>query len=840
MIAIWQLFSSRVRPGLFLTLLFTFISVYFITYSAFFESQDTTRIYDAASSLARYGDLGRDETLWRDPPNAFDYSPEYPIAGFDHNESAMPFAVSLWFRVVDAIPAIGLVHGTWLFNIFVAAITCGLFFQYTRLLKYSDTVALSGALLLGLTTALWVYSKTLFREPLVALLLLSTAFALEGWRRVGNLRGIGWAVVAVLSIIAMTFTKNSGIVALPALLVLLIPDAVFNLRIFSLKTQGTNSPKKTDQRRLSANTLTLGHISDGILIILIVFVTIITFSRTGYQQFSELLLQISGSFRGGITYGQDALFVYLFSIGGSIWGTSPVLLFAIPGCVLLIRQGKRRFVWCIVLLLTGYAMSHALLTGQHWFGGVSFPPRFLMPILPIMMLGVLPVLEWLLQKGRSLLWRIAAVLLILYSFLVQLIGGLSLLLAYNGLLPPQSNGLYEWAGGLTDVRYLRWVLLPRSWSSIGFDTAWSRLDMPIFAIIYAGLTVTGLLLLWQWKVNRLRLLLPVMGIGLLLTASVELRLLYQHDRQYEADNQALLHVLSILEANAADGEPLLLEANADVTHERFIMNYNRVDNIRPIVLGFPPAESASETARGCEPDWVVYERERVCLDSDYPPAMLDWYAVEAIDFLAERHERIWFLAHNSEFFMWSVRPIERYLNERFYRIEEYRTDNPGVRLLLYSTVNAPNRYDFRLPEYETNLTYENLIRLSGFTLPAGRAYEAGDVVPITLWWLPLRPITTDYVVAWFIVSRESGQPVKQGMDSMPDAGLAPTSQWQVDEPVYDNRALQLPDDIAPGEYDIWVLLYPAASGGAERLSVTGGETVEGEIGVLPITLTISP
>ena len=120
MVTMWQSFSSRVRPGIFLTLIITLTCIYCITYSAFFESQDTTRIYDAASSLARFGDLGRDETLWRDPPDTFNYLPDYPIAPFDPEEPMMPIAVSLWFRIVDALP-IGLVHGAWLFNIFVVA-----------------------------------------------------------------------------------------------------------------------------------------------------------------------------------------------------------------------------------------------------------------------------------------------------------------------------------------------------------------------------------------------------------------------------------------------------------------------------------------------------------------------------------------------------------------------------------------------------------------------------------------------------------------------------------------------------------------------------------------------
>jgi hypothetical protein len=351
--------------------------------------------------------------------------------------------------------------------------------------------------------------------------------------------------------------------------------------------------------------------------------------------------------------------------------------------------------------------------------------------------------------------------------------------------------------------------------------------------------LVGFFLLWQWKSKRVRFVLPIIIVGLCTTVAIELRLLYQYDREYEATNQSLFYVLSVLEENAKSGEPLLLEANANATHERFIMNYNRVEGVRPIVLDFAPAESASEVDKGCIPDWAIYERGEVCLDSDYPPVMLDWYAIQAIDFLAEHHERIWYLAHNSEFYTWSVRPTERYLTERFYLIHDYRTDNAGVRLLEYRTVNAPNRYDFRLPEVTTNLIYDDTIRLQGFTLPLGTSYKAGDVIPITLWWQPLRPIDTDYVVAWFVVKSDFALPPIQGMDFMPDGGFAPTSQWQVEKIVWDNHAVQLPSDVPLGEYRIWVLLYPTASGGEERLSVTGAETMDGNIGILPITLTVS-
>jgi hypothetical protein len=813
MAILWQSFSSRVRPGIFLTLSIVLMCVYCITYSAFFESQDTTRIYDAASSLARYGDLGRDETLWRDPPDVFSYLPDYPVASYNTTEPLMPIAVSLWFRLVDALP-IGLVHGTWLFNIFVVALTCGIFFQYARLLDFPDTVALIGALLLGLTTALWIYSKTLFREPLVTLFLLMAAMALEGWRKTGYLRGLGWALVAVLAVVLMTLTKLSAVMALPALVLLPISDKVYN------------------HRRIS-------RFADTLLVLILALIVALAFIPTVHVQFSNLLTQLSGRFRGTVPYGQEALFTYLFSIGGSLWGTSPVILLGIPGSFLLIRQGKRRLIAAIVVMIAAYALGHAYLTGKHWFGGVSWSPRFLLPVLPFAMLAVLPAIEWLMLKRRSVVLYALTGLLLVYSFSIQLIGALSRLLAYNGLLPAEANGLYEWSGGLNDIRYLRWILLPRSWASLGFDTAWSRLDKPIFAVIYLLLAIIGLFALSQWQHRRVRLLVPVITAVLLVTMALELRSLYQSDSLYEAPNQALHEMLAALDAESEGGEPLLLEANADVTHERFIMNYNRVDGIRPIIIEIPVSEATSEQDRGCVRDWVI-EIQQICLDSDYPHAMLDWYSILAIDILAEQHERIWFLAHNSQYLPWAVRPVERYLGERFYLLREFTTSDPTVRLLEYSTVNAPNRYDFRLPEQATNLVYDESIALLGFTLPNGTEYHAGGVVPITLWWQALESIDTDYVVAWFIVKADFAQPPLQGRDSMPDAGFSLTSQWNTDDLIWDNRAIELPTDMPAGEYRIWVLLYATVSGEPVRLTVTGDKTQDNEIGILPVTITVLP
>jgi hypothetical protein len=74
---------------------------------------------------------------------------------------------------------------------------------------------------------------------------------------------------------------------------------------------------------------------------------------------------------------------------------------------------------------------------------------------------------------------------------------------------------------------------------------------------------------------------------------------------------------------------------------------------------------------------------------------------------------------------------------------------------------------------------------------------------------------------------------------MPVWGFEPTSGWQPGRLVLDNRALQLPQNLAAGTYQIWVVLYPAGTGGTVRLAVSGAEVIDGTIGVIPIDLTMT-
>ena len=284
--------------------------------------------------------------------------------------------------------------------------------------------------------------------------------------------------------------------------------------------------------------------------------------------------------------------------------------------------------------------------------------------------------------------------------------------------------------------------------------------------------------------------------------------------------------MSILEREADPVEPLFLAGSADVTYERFILNYNSLTNIRPIVLGFAQGERTSPS-------------DTPAIVSDFNSDRINVTMLRYLDHVASFQDRMWWLAHNSEFLDWSIRPEERYLTENYYLLNDYRIGNSTtVRLLEFSTVQAPNRFSFTLLENRSDFLFGEHITLKGYDLPSGVNYTVGDAVPITFYWQTDELIETDYTVSWFLVNSESAYPAIQGVDSVPDGRFAPTLSWEANQLVFDNRAIEIPHDAPAGVYQIWLRLYVTGSGGENKLIVSGGDTFENTTAILPITITV--
>ena len=779
------------QARIFLLLVVLMASVYLLSYRARIESGDALRAMDALTSQSRFGDWRMDESVFFKPPRKIRDHHHLPLNTYDVQEKLhLQLALPL-LKLAETVPRLGNIHTLWLFNIIASSLTVGLLYLAARAFDYGDRAAVCLAVSAGLATNLWAYSQTFFREPLTGFFILLALFLIQSGRRHGVTAYAAGALAGMAAWYLAYSTKFSASFAIPALLAFSLP-------------------------------------------------TLTQFARPAVRRASLFLLVMSALMMTGLMVidplpgGETTAFVgqalraYLLSPGGSLWGTSPILLMAALGCVILLRRGQQRLAWTVWLMVAGYSLGHTLFGSQHWFGGLSWPPRFLLPVIPVVMLAAAPMAQAIIHRRRKLAAALWGALLI-YGIWIQFTSASLSWEHYGETLPPESQGLSEWAPGLDQPQYFRWVILPRRWADLGLDFVWIRSGVLMWGLSFAAfaLGTAALLIISVRKPNtRWRYVSPFFALLWILLLLFNLNALYDKDPTAQSQQAALHEAIDFLAEHAREDDILLLPNNH---YANFILNHLDDSRPRPIILPLSPADAPSD-------------RQPAQIESSNPNDWLHLSASRVIHHIADRHDRFWLLANTSPFMGWSFRPVERYLALHYYPLREIRLEQADdtVRLLEYSAIHAaPHPFLPFTAEMPTDLTYGENIRLPGFQLPGGRQYAPGDALELSLLWQTDAPLSLDYTVASFVVDADSGQPVAQGQDSAPQAGFAPTSAWQANQPVWDHRALRLPDDIAAGVYHIWVVLYRHQPGGIERLTVSGSTVTEnGTIGVLPISLMI--
>ncbi len=768
---------------------------YAASYSGRFDSTDEHRLADTATSLVRFGDWGRDETFWLNVTYEYPSDRAYPIFDLPNEERFAAWLLSWLFRLAERLP-FGQMHVLWFFNALVTTAAVGTFFWLAVLLGYEARAAFVGGLLLAFATIVWLYSRTLFREPLVTAFLLLAALAALRWRQVGWRRGALWGLLLGVAAFAATLSKSSAGFGLPLAGALLLPDALLRRRAV---------------RRLG----------DLALLVLLGLAVLVAYQEGFAAQLPALLPDALRTRLNTLAYTQTALHTYLFSVGGSVWGSSPILLAGIVGLVLLWRRGERRVVWGAAAAVWAYAFGHAYATGMHWLGGYSWPPRFLVPTVPMLLLGVLP----LLRIRRA--WLLLAPLL-LYSVWIQWVGVVSFWSEYAKLMPAKARGLSEWTHGLNNIVYLRWVLLPQSWGALGVNMAWFRADLPAWAAVNALLAFAAASAgaWWLWRGQRVRYAVgALLVLGLLLAGNnaLGLRALRTQDPLYQGEKPALWDALATLEADDSGASVLLL---ATRSYEGFIMNNLRSTTLRPIIFARQRGEnvSAKDLAR---------VRSRNSVD------LLDHVSVLALSTLATHHDNVWLLADNSAFLAWAVRPIERYLAERYYFVREHASDDPTVRLVQFYLEEQPLALAWTYPELAIGARFGDALRLEGATLAGGTRARPGGFLPVALEWRLDVPTEDNIIITGFLLREGDNAVVAQWADTPPVMGFAPTFTWQAGERVRDRRAFYIPRNTPSGSYRIGVLAYRYVDGTLVRYPVSGDAVLDGTIALLPEQIMIT-
>jgi len=800
---------NRKRMMPMLTLATFLASVYMLTYSGRIESSDTRALFDTVSSLVQHGDMYLDVSAWYNYPQPSAQG-DYPLVRVD-TEPMQPILAAPLFWLAQELPGVGLNHAVWLFNVLIGALAGVVLFLYALALGYRETTAVIAALLFGCCTIIWPYSKSFFREPLATLLILVAALFIERWR--GNrYRSMLLFVGAALALLGAWLSKEAVIFAAPALFIIAVPSVQF---------AGT--------RRLVTAFLLLVVTS----LVALLAVSILL-SPEGLTTLQAQIANVTGRSLFNIQNLHHALHAYLFSIGGSFWATSPIVLLALPGLWLMYRRGHYRYVIALVVVVMTFVGGYALLRGVHWFGGLSWPPRFMIPIIPFLILGALPAIELLMNRIVSRWVALLAAALVIFSLWVQLSGLLLPWETYTQVIPAEAGGLGEWGGGLNQIQYLRWVVLPPLWSQRPLDLAWVRLNIPLWPLaflvlgIYSLLRIRALLSGNPAAKSRSSRLARLSGVAapllFVVITYLGLRAIYR-DPAYLGDRDALHAIMPTIASIGQPGGVMLLDQASQ--YDLFFMNYAKFRYPRVITLSNQPGEQPSP-------------EKPPKIQSDNTDALLLKITPPLIQNLAATRTTLWLMEDAGPWLPWRVRPIERYVAAHYYPIQELSTNppDPTIRLIEFSTTPAPDPFGFRGAERLTDLRFGRSIRLVGFTLPLGATYQPGTILPISFYWGADERPDRDYTVAWFLVSDDSSR-VVQGADYQPGWGFAPTSRWRPGVPVWDNHALRLPAELPDGHYQLWLRLYQSDAPD-QLLPVNGGLTFDAETGILPIRIDIAP
>lgn len=783
------------RAAQSLALFIAFASLCLLAYSGAIESGDANRLLGAVSSLANWGDFRLDLANAQNPSTAAEVA-WFPL----ENAGVEPGQVFLaWplFALARVVPGIGSVHTVWLFNALITAGAGVVMTAYARASGASRAAAFLMAFALVSSTALFPYSKTFFREPLTLLLLLIAAFAAQQLQ--ANSYRAGTIALAVLAAGALLLTRGSALFALPALVVIALPPWGEWARLSRLWAN----------RRTRTIMIALGLSIAAGLLALAAFGTQLGLGDR-YNVVARLLSASAAT-------APTALSAYLLSPGGSLWGTSPIVLLALPSAIIALRKGNARPALVALVAVLSFAVGYAVFNGALWFGGLSWPPRFLIPVIPLVLLATLPAFERAVARPLSL-WGVALVALIVYGLWINFTAVSLPWGAYNRGLPALPETAFaEWAPGLYQLNFLRWVVLPSRWPLEPTDLAWALISQPGFFLAFAVLAITGAVLAWQ---SRRPAYVGGLAVAWVAITFLGLRALYDSDLRYQPDQPAVDALMPILDAETNRNDVILLSSPRYVP---YFQNRSRLTNAgRIVALELQPGERSSEAMAAQVAD-------------SYSPALLTKEASRLITNFASTRDRVFLVVDGSPFLSWSTRPAERFLSDYYYPIRAWQTGD-FTRLVEFYTAPAPDPFGFDGPQITADLQFGGLVSLAGVTLSEA-SITPGQAVGVTLWWRADAAITSRLSMGLYL-RWPDGSPIVQH-DGEPRAGFAPTDTWAVGALTPDHRGLRIPDALPPGEYPLWIKVYGFDPDGQVRdLPVTAGETLYDTIGVLPTMLAV--
>ncbi len=162
------------------------------------------------------------------------------------------------------------------------------------------------------------------------------------------------------------------------------------------------------------------------------------------------------------------------------------------------------------------------------------------------------------------------------------------------------------------------------------------------------------------------------------------------------------------------------------------------------------------------------------------------------------------------------------------RLEAANESGEPVMPPLVGRVRVVPAQPLRVPPQRAAQADFGSAMLIGFDAP--ESVRPGEAVPLRLYWRAVSLLDQDYTVFVHLLD-SSGKLITQA-DSQPRSSAYPTSAWAAGDVIPDDHTLNLPANLAPGDYVIRVGLYLAPNGPRLPLRSSAGDAFA--LGVLQV------
>ncbi len=698
---------------------------YLLTFNGQFHSIDEFNLYAMTESLVQLGSTSVPQTNFAAYHNQVgEHEIGFPIV-------AVPlYALAKNFKFLNNI------YFVMLLNPFLVALSSALIYLIARELDYSASGSAFSAFAYGFGSLGWFYALSFYREPLVGFLLLVSIYGMLGWRNLGN-RSLLY--IGILALLLSPLVKVNILFSLPFLFLV---------------------ARKRDQNWTWRTYVAVSAVLLGVFLL---FQLLYYWRTGGWWDYLQIL--------------QTTPYQILLRIYGQLLSPVKGLVFYMPIFVLAmfgLWNMRRRHPF----VTTGLGLAFMALLGATsfysvWYGGQSWGPRLLVPIIPIIMIPLAGLWD------RLERWPLRVLVLLLFLVSVSIQFAVATNDWWKGYKPlhaldpfPEKNVGLSWRHiSLTPP----WVLL-KTWRFSDSTLLWLRKNaLDVWScqigigvsLVLCLLSVAALWRLLKGKPQPLWIVMPVLP--------------------------ALL-IMQLGDRHITVGYPGLSPDNAEV-----IADWTKFRGEDPYTLVTMSNE------------FHIYFYTGL-LTGDF---VHHWYSPNQLDHfegILQNTKGPWLSLVADRVHIepsYSGKELERWLNNNFYRFDAHWVG--GYELIRYANFLSAN-WTWQPVQYKVGPFYVGKFAVNTNQL------EHHEALGIQLQLCKSNEIPSSHKIFLHLL-RQDGE-ILPGLDGAIRYNGLDTTQWQRGDCLIERRGIYVPKDAQPGAYDL--VLGVSTSEGPVMLTDTTG------------------